>query len=68
MASVARRIDENASEIFQFLLQLMYIRTEAWARSSNYIPFGELRDTLRKQNPQSSSFLHLEQYLKIIGG
>ncbi|XP_034239902.1 DNA-directed RNA polymerase III subunit RPC3 [Thrips palmi] len=66
VSSVSRRIDESASEIFRLLLQLMYIRTEPWARSSNYIPYSELRDTLRKKDPQSPILLHLEQYLKII--
>lgn len=67
MSAISKRFDENASEIFQLLLQLMYIRTEPWVRTSNPIPFNELRDTLRKQDSQSPNLQYLEQYLKIIG-
>ncbi|KAE8750255.1 hypothetical protein FOCC_FOCC003063 [Frankliniella occidentalis] len=66
VAAIARRIDDNASEIFQLLLQLMYIRTDPWVRVSNPIPYSELRDTLRKKDPQSPILPHLDQYLKII--
>ncbi|KAJ1525724.1 hypothetical protein ONE63_008932 [Megalurothrips usitatus] len=66
VTAISRRIDENGGEIIRLLLQLMYIRTEAWAQISNPIPFTELRDTLRKQDPQSPILQHLDQYLKVI--
>lgn len=67
VTAISRRIDEDAGEIFQLLLQLMYIRSEPWAPTSNFIVASELREALRKQDSHSPLLQYLDQYFKVIG-
>jgi DNA-directed RNA polymerase III subunit RPC3 len=67
VSAISRRFDDNAGELLRHLLNLMYLRTEAWAATSNPVPFTEVREALRKQNSHPLLGQYLEQYLKVIG-
>lgn len=49
------------------LLQLMYLRTDPWAPTSNPIPFVELKDCCKKLSDKPLLLQYLDQYLKVMG-
>jgi hypothetical protein len=67
VSAISRHLDDNAAELLRHLLRQMYLRTEAWAATSNPIPFTELREAVRKQNSHPLLGQYIEQYLKIMG-
>lgn len=58
ISAVTQRFDKHAGELMRNLINLMYLRTAAWADTSNPIPFTEIKDVVRKMN-----YIDLEQYL-----
>ena len=67
VSAISRHLDDNAAELLRHLLRQMYLRTEAWAATSNPVPFTELREAVRKQNSHPLLGQYIEQYLKIMG-
>jgi DNA-directed RNA polymerase III subunit RPC3 len=67
VSAISRRFDDNAGELLRQLLNQMYLRTEAWADTSNPVPFTELREAIRKQSSHPLLGQYVEQYLKVIG-
>lgn len=67
IAAIERRFDEHAAQLMGHLLQLMYLRTDAWAAHSNPVPLIELRDAITKRSNNPYLTIYLDQYLKIIG-
>ncbi|GFG33248.1 hypothetical protein Cfor_04556 [Coptotermes formosanus] len=66
VSAISRHLDDNAAELLKHLLRQMYLRTEAWAATSNPVPFTELREAVRKQSSHPLLGQYLEQYLKIM--
>lgn len=54
-------------ELMRQLLQLMYLRTDPWAPTSNPIPFVELKDCCKKVSDKPLLTQYLDQYLKVMG-
>jgi DNA-directed RNA polymerase III subunit RPC3 len=67
VSAISRRFDDNAGELLKQLLKQMYLRTEAWAATSNPVPFTELREAVRKQSSHTLLGQYIEQYLKVMG-
>ncbi|PNF18354.1 DNA-directed RNA polymerase III subunit RPC3 [Cryptotermes secundus] len=66
VSAISRRCDDNAGELLKELLKQMYLRTEAWAATSNPVPFTELREAVRKQSSRPLLGQYIEQYLKVM--
>ncbi|XP_022189046.2 DNA-directed RNA polymerase III subunit RPC3 [Nilaparvata lugens] len=64
--AMKRRFDDNAGELMKQLLQLMYLRTEAWCSDSNPVPVLELKDAVAKKSANPYLTQYFEQYLKIM--
>ncbi|RZF32383.1 hypothetical protein LSTR_LSTR001847 [Laodelphax striatellus] len=64
--AMRRRFDDNAAELMKQLLQLMYLRTEAWCSDSNPVPVLELKDAISKKSANAYLSQYFEQYLKIL--
>lgn len=64
--AIERQIDANAGEAFQFILQLMYNKTDPWAPSSNPISFVEIKQLIERKSTNSELVKYVEQYLSII--
>ncbi|XP_026751660.1 DNA-directed RNA polymerase III subunit RPC3 [Galleria mellonella] len=65
--AVTRRIDENAGEMLQHLLRLMYLTSAPWAPESNPTPVLELRECCQRvaaEKPHLNQ--HFDQYLKVL--
>lgn len=65
--AVERQIDANAGECFQFILQLMYNKTDPWASSSNPISFMEIKHLVERKSTNPELVKYVEQYVSIIG-
>lgn len=69
IGAIRRSIDDHASECLQYILKLMYIRTNAWQAVTNPISFVEIRHALEKSGKQKSNsalLKQLDQYISLI--
>lgn len=64
--AIERQIDTNAGECFQFILQLMYMKTDPWATTSNPISFVEIKHFIEKKSTNAELVKYVEQYVSII--
>lgn len=64
--AIERQIDSNAGECFQFILQLMYNKTDPWATTSNPISFIEIKQILERKSSNKELVKNVEQYVSII--
>lgn len=64
--AIERQIDANAAECFQFILQLMYTKTDAWASTSNPISFVEIKQLVERKSTNKELVQYIEQYVGII--
>lgn len=64
--AIERQIDSNAGECFQFILQLMYQKTDSWAVSSNPISFVEIKQLIERKSTNADLVKYVEQYVAII--
>lgn len=65
VSAIRTRFDENAGELMNRLMILMYLRTASWADTSNPIPYTEIKDVVRKLN-YPRLLQYLDQYLNLI--
>jgi DNA-directed RNA polymerase III subunit RPC3 len=64
--AIERQIDSNAAECFQFILQLMYNRTDAWAATTNPIAFTEIKHLIEKKSTNIEVVKYITEYISII--
>lgn len=64
--AIERQIDANAGETFQFILQLMYNKTDPWALTSNPISFIEIKTLIERKSTNAELVKYIEQYVSII--
>jgi DNA-directed RNA polymerase III subunit RPC3 len=64
--AIERQIDANAGECFQFILTLMYNKTDPWASSSNPIAFVEIKQIIERKSTNTELVKYVEQYVSII--
>lgn len=64
--AIERQIDSNAAECFQYILQLMYNNTDAWAPVSNVIAAAAIRQIIEKKSSNSELVKFFDQYLTTI--
>lgn len=65
-STVETKIDANAAEMLQFLLQLMYTRTDPWQPNSSPIGFHEIKGTCEKNSQTKALVKHVESYLQVL--
>lgn len=66
LEAIERQIDPNAGECFQFILQLMYDKTDPWAATSNPISFVEIKQLIERKSNNPELVNYIEQYVSII--
>lgn len=64
--AIERQIDVSAGECFQFIIQLMYNKTDPWATSSNPISLIEIKQIIERKSNNSELVKYTEQYVNII--
>lgn len=64
--AIERQIDANAGEAFQFMLQLMYNKTDPWAMTSNPISYMEIKQIVERKSVNTEIVKYIEQYVAII--
>lgn len=64
--AIERQIDSNASECFQFILQLMYNNTDPWAMTSNVISSASIKNLVDKKSANSELIKYFMEYLSTI--
>lgn len=64
--AIERQIDSNAGEAFQFILQLMYNKTDPWAMTSNPISYIEIKTLIERKSTNAELVKYVEQYVSII--
>lgn len=64
--TIERQFDSNAGECFQFILQIMYKRTEAWPQKSNPIAFSEIKQTIERKSQSIELVKFVDQYVALI--
>lgn len=64
--AIERQIDSNAGECFQFILQLMYNKTDTWAVTSNSISLVEIKQMVERKSSNADLVKHVEQYVSLI--
>ena len=64
--AIERQVDSNAGECFQFILQLMYNKTDPWATTSNPISYTEIKQIIERKSTNMDLVKHIEQYVSII--
>lgn len=64
--AIERQIDSNAGEAFQFMLQLMYKKTDPWASTSNPISYVEIKQIIERKSTNAELVKYVEQYVGII--
>lgn len=64
--AIERQVDSNAGECFQFILQLMYNKTDPWATTSNPISYTEIKQIIERKSTNMELVKHIEQYVSII--
>ncbi|XP_017785236.1 PREDICTED: DNA-directed RNA polymerase III subunit RPC3 [Nicrophorus vespilloides] len=65
-SAIENKFDASAAEIIRVMLQQMYIRTEAWADTTNPIPILEVKDIIKKLHPNSDKVAFFDNYINII--
>lgn len=63
---IERQFDANAGECFQFILQIMYKRTEAWPQKSNPISANEIKQTIERKSQSVELVKFVDQYVTLI--
>lgn len=64
--AIERQVDANAGECFQFILQLMYNKTDPWAVTSNPISYVEIKQLVERKSTNPELVKYVEQYMSII--
>lgn len=64
--AIERQVDSNAGECFQFIIQLMYNKTEPWASSSNPISYVEIKQLIERKSSNTELVKYVEQYVSLI--
>jgi DNA-directed RNA polymerase III subunit RPC3 len=64
--AIERQIDPNAGECFQYIIQLMYTKTDPWALHSNPISFTEIKQIIERKSNNAELVKFVEQYVSII--
>lgn len=64
--AIERQIDSNAAECFQFILQLMHTKTDAWASTSNPISYIEIKQLVERKSSNKELVQYIDQYVSII--
>ncbi|CRL07129.1 CLUMA_CG020124, isoform A [Clunio marinus] len=64
--TIDRQIDVNAGEAFQFILQLMEKKTDAWNTTSNPISYFELKQLITRKSSNSDLVKYFDQYISVI--
>ncbi|XP_034663030.1 DNA-directed RNA polymerase III subunit RPC3 [Drosophila subobscura] len=65
--SIERKLGENASECFRFILKIMYKTTDPWQRKlSNQITFVDIKQTIEKKSNNLDLMKHLDQYISLL--
>lgn len=65
-STIETKIDRNAAEMLQFLLQLMYTKTDPWQPYSSPIGFHEIKGTCEKNSETKSLVRFIEQYIQVL--
>ena len=65
-STIEKKIDSSASEMLQFLLQLMYTRTDPWQPASSPIGFHEVKGTCEKNSENKKLLRFVEQYIQVL--
>lgn len=65
-STVESKIDSSAAELMQFLLQLMYTKTDPWQPSSSPIGYHEIKGTCEKNSENKSLVRFIEQYIQVL--
>lgn len=63
---VERQFDSNAGECFQFILQLMYNKSQDWAQKSNPISYSEIKQLIERKSKSSELVKYVDQYVTLI--
>ncbi|XP_018336281.2 DNA-directed RNA polymerase III subunit RPC3 isoform X2 [Agrilus planipennis] len=66
ISAITKKIDENAGELMKTFLEQMYIRTTAWADTSNPIPIQEVKNVIKKKNSLHVLSAFLDQYINVM--
>lgn len=64
--TVEAKIDSSASELLQFLLQLMYTKTDPWEAASSPIGYHEIKGTCEKNSETKELVRYVEQYIQVL--
>jgi DNA-directed RNA polymerase III subunit RPC3 len=64
--AIERQVDANAGECFQYILQLMYNKTDPWAVTSNPISYIEIKQLVERKSTNAELVKYVEQYMSII--
>lgn len=64
--TVESKIDSSASECIQFMLQLMYTKTDPWQPVSSPISLHELKGVCDKNCENKALLRYLEQYVQVL--
>lgn len=65
-SAIESKIDSSAAECLQFLLQLMYTKTDPWQPSSSPIGYHEIKGTCEKNSENKTLVRHVEQYIQVL--
>jgi DNA-directed RNA polymerase III subunit RPC3 len=64
--AIERQIDTNASECFQFILQIMYQKTDPWIPVSNPVSLIEIKQLCEKKSNNMDLVKYVDQYVHVI--
>lgn len=65
-STIQTKIDASAAECLQFLIQLMYTRTDPWQPYSSPIGFAEIKGTCEKNSENKMLVRFVDQYIKVL--
>lgn len=65
-STVEAKVDSSAAEMLQFLLQLMYTKTDPWQACSSPIGFHEIKGTCEKNSENKTLVRYIEQYIQVL--
>lgn len=64
--TIESKIDASAAECLQFLLQLMYTKTDPWVAWSSPIGYHEIKGTCEKNSDNKFLVRFIEQYIQVL--
>jgi DNA-directed RNA polymerase III subunit RPC3 len=66
LEAIERQIDSNAAECLQYILQLMYDKTDGWAHTTNPISFSNIRRMIEKKSSNNELIKFYAEYISMI--